>query len=57
MTTIKLELSFEQAKWLQDWSTMAGYKDEQEGVLSVLKVCGAIPRGHEYWQDVFGFAE
>ena len=57
MTTIKLELSSEQAQWLADWSIMAGYKDEHDGVLSVLKVCGAIPRGSEYWKEKFGFAE
>ena len=57
MTTISLELDNEQAKWLQDWSIMAGYENETDGVLSVLKTCGAIPRGAEYWKEKFSFAE
>ena len=57
MTTISLNLTSEEAKWLGDWSTLAAYKTPEEGVKEVLKVCGAIPRGQEYWKERFSFAE
>ena len=57
MTTLQLDLTSEQSKWLNDWSTMSGYGSSAEGIFEVLKVCGAIPRGAEYWKEKFSFAE
>ena len=57
MSTVNISLTSEESKWLEDWSTMGGYKSATEGIKEVLKVCGAIPRGHDYWKNKFEFAE
>ena len=57
MTTLSLDLTAEEMKWCSDWSTLSGYTDAAEGVKEVLKVCGAIPRGPEYYKKRFDFAE
>ena len=57
MTTLQLTLTTEEQKWLQDWSTMAGYTSSTDGIRQVLKTCGAIPRGSDYWKERFSFAE
>ena len=57
MSTVNISLTSEEQKWLEDWSTMGGYKSATEGIKEVLKVCGAIPRGHDYWKKQFEFAE
>ena len=57
MTKLELSLTSEESKWLSDWSTMAGYKSNTDGVLEVLKVVGAIPKGSAYWKEKFEFAE
>lgn len=54
MTTLSLNLTNEEMQWCSDWSTLSGYSNAAEGVKEVLKVCGAIPRGPEYWQEKFG---
>lgn len=53
MTAITLELTNEEAKWLSDWSVQSGYIDPDKGIIEVLKVCGAIPRGSEYYKKAF----
>ena len=55
--TLQLQLTNEQHKWLDDWATMAGYNSAADGVTEVLKTCGAIPRGSDYWKKKFSFAE
>lgn len=55
--TLELNLTNEQHKWLEDWSTMAGYNSATDGVTEVLRTVGAIPRGSEYWKQKFSFAE
>lgn len=57
MTTLNISLTTEEQKWLDDWSCLAGYKSTTEGIKEVLKVCGAIPRGSDYWKKQFEFAE
>ncbi len=57
MTTLPITLTTEEEKWLDDWSTMAGYRSASEGIKEVLKTCGAIPRGSEYFKKKFSFAE
>jgi hypothetical protein len=57
MTTMQVPLSTEESKWLEDWSTMSGYSSATDGIREVLKVCGAIPRGSDYWKNKFSFAE
>ena len=57
MTKLELPLTTEEEKWLSAWVTMQAYASPAEGVREVLKVCGAIPRGSEYWKDRFTFAE
>jgi hypothetical protein len=57
MTTLPITLTTEEQKWLDDWSTMSGYSSSCDGVREVLKVCGAIPRGSDYWKTRFSFSE
>ncbi|MDC0325911.1 hypothetical protein OAL60_00565 [bacterium] len=57
MTTVSLPLTTEEQRWLDDWSVMAGYKSASEGIKEVLKTCGAIPRGSDYFKSKFPFAE
>lgn len=57
MTHLALTLTEEENKWLDDWSVMQAYSSPEEGIKEVLRVCGAIPRGHEYWKDKFSFSE
>jgi hypothetical protein len=57
MTTLPINLTTEEEKWLADWSTLSGYKSSTEGIREVLKVCGALPKGSAYWKDHFSFAE
>lgn len=57
MTTLPITLTTEEQKWLDDWSVMSGYQSPSEGIKEVLKVVGAIPRGHQYWKSRFSFAE
>ena len=57
MTTLPITLTTEEEKWLDDWSTMAGYTSASEGIKEVLKTCGAIPRGSAYFKTKFPFAE
>ena len=57
MSTLQLSLTSEESKWLEDWSTMSGYGSTAEGIREVLRVCGAIPRGSDYWKQKFAFAE
>jgi hypothetical protein len=57
MTTLPINLTNEESKWLSDWATTSAYKTPEEGIKEVLKVVGAIPRGSAYWKDHFAFAE
>ena len=57
MTTLSLDLTAEEMKWLDDWSVLSAYQSPQEGIREVLKTCGAIPKGHEYFKQRFNFAE
>ena len=57
MTQVTLPLTTEENSWLDGWSVMAGYKSSSEGIREVLKTVGAIPRGEDYWKEVFPFAE
>jgi hypothetical protein len=57
MTTLEVNLTEEESHWLSDWSTMSGYKTPVDGIKEVLKVCGAIPKGSQYWKEKFSFAE
>lgn len=57
MTTLQLPLTSEEEQWLSDWSTLAGYKTNTDGIREVLKVVGAIPKGTDYWRQRFDFAE
>ena len=53
MTTVSLELTNEQAKWCEDWATLAGHANPTEGIIEMLKLCGGLPRGSEYYQKKF----
>ena len=57
MTNLNLLLTNEENRWLEDWSTMSGYTSAEDGIREVLKTCGAIPRGEDYWKKRFSFAE
>jgi hypothetical protein len=57
MTTLEVPLTEEESHWLSDWTTLSGYKTPADGIKEVLKVCGAIPKGHKYWKEKFSFAE
>lgn len=57
MTTITLALTQEQQKWCDDWATLSGYQSSSDGIIEVLKVVGAIPKGSSYWNEKFSFAE
>ncbi len=57
MTTLPLTLTAEESRWLCDWSTLSGHQSPEEGVREVLKVCGAIPRGSEYFKKKFSFSD
>ena len=57
MTNLNLLLTNEENRWLEDWSTMSGYNTAEDGIREVLKTCGAIPRGEDYWKKRFTFAE
>ena len=57
MTKLELPLTNDENKWLSDWATMAGYKNNEDGIREVLKVVGAIPKGSAYWKEHFEFAE
>ena len=57
MTQLTLSLTTDEQKWLQDWSTLAGYDSASDGIKEVLKTCGAIPRGSAYFKKRFAFAE
>lgn len=57
MTQLTLSLTTDEQKWLQDWSTLAGYDSASDGIKEVLKTCGGLPRGSKYWKERFAFAE
>ena len=57
MTTVQLNLTAEEERWLSDWSTLSGYQTTTDGIIEVLKVVGAIPKGEHYWRKRFDFAE
>ena len=58
MTTLPITLTTEESKWLDDWSLMAGYSSASDGIKEVLKTCGGLPRGSQYWKEKFpSFAE
>ena len=57
MTTLNLTLTEEEQHWLNDWSVLSAYKTPEEGIREVLKTCGAIPRGSEYFKRRFSFSE
>jgi hypothetical protein len=57
MSMLTVPLTDEESTWLEDWSTLSGYQTPADGIKEVLKVCGAIPKGHEYWKKKFSFAE
>ena len=57
MTTLPIHLTSEESRWLEDWSTLACYKTPEEGIKEVLRTCGAIPRGSQYFKQRFSFAE
>ena len=53
MKDLTLSLTYEEKRWLDDWSTLSGYSDAQHGIKELLKVAGAIPRGSEYFKQRF----
>lgn len=55
--TTSITLTSEEEKWLSDWSTLSGYKTNEEGIREVLKTIGAIPKGSDFYRQRFGFAE
>lgn len=57
MTTLPITLTTEESKWLDDWATLSGHGDAEQGIREVLKVCGALPKGSAYWKKQFTFAE
>lgn len=57
MTTLSLNLTTEEHRWLDDWSVMSAYTTPEEGIREVLKTCGAIPKGSAYYKQRFSFAE
>ena len=57
MTNLSLNLTEEEGKWLDDWSVLSAYDTPEQGVIEVLKTCGALPRGHNYFHQRFSFAE
>ena len=57
MTQVTLPLTTEESKWLDDWATLSGHGDAEQGIREVLKVCGALPKGSAYWKKQFTFAE
>ena len=57
MTELKLSLTLQEERWLDDWSVLSGYQTPQQGVMELLKVAGAIPRGSEYFKKRFAHLE
>lgn len=57
MTTLPIHLTSEETRWLEDWSTLAAYKTPEEGIKELLRTCGAIPRGSQYFKQRFSFTE
>ena len=57
MTTLPINLTREESRWISDWSTLSGYKSPEDGIREVLKVVGAIPRGSAYFKSKFAFTE
>jgi hypothetical protein len=57
MNSSTITLTADELRWLDGWTALAAYNSPEEGVLEVLKTCGAIPRGSEYFKQRFSFAE